>query len=149
MTTTQDSRLGRLIQLFENLQPGDVARLGECYSEAVYFRDPFNEVHSLAAMQAIFAHMFETLDAPRFVVSAAFSEGEQALLIWDFHFRMKGQAQPRHIHGSSHLRFALDGRCCYHRDYWDAAEELYEKLPVLGAVLRFIKRKLSATTAHR
>jgi hypothetical protein len=27
-----------------------------------------------------------------------------------------------------------------HRDYWDAAEELYEKLPVLGGLMRFLKR---------
>ena len=26
-----------------------------------------------------------------------------------------------------------------HRDYWDAAEELYEKLPLLGALMRWLK----------
>jgi hypothetical protein len=25
-------------------------------------------------------------------------------------------------------------------DYWDAAEELYEKLPVLGGLMRWLKR---------
>jgi len=28
-----------------------------------------------------------------------------------------------------------------HRDYWDAAE-LYETLPVLGALLRAVKRRM-------
>jgi hypothetical protein len=28
-----------------------------------------------------------------------------------------------------------------HRDYWDAAEELYEKLPWLGGLMRWLKRK--------
>jgi hypothetical protein len=28
-----------------------------------------------------------------------------------------------------------------HRDYWDAAEELYEQIPVLGAVMRWLKRR--------
>jgi steroid delta-isomerase len=28
-----------------------------------------------------------------------------------------------------------------HRDYWDAAEELYEKLPVLGSVMRWLKAR--------
>ena len=32
-----------------------------------------------------------------------------------------------------------------HRDYWDAAEELYEKLPVLGALMRLLRRKLAAS----
>ncbi len=45
-----------------------------------------------------------------------------------------------HIRGASHLRFAGDGRIAMHRDYWDAAEELYEKLPLLGALMRWLKR---------
>ena len=42
---------------------------------------------------------------------------------------------------ASHMRFAADGRVVYHRDYWDAAEELYEKLPVLGPLMRWLKRQ--------
>jgi len=28
-----------------------------------------------------------------------------------------------------------------HRDYWDAAEELYEQIPVLGGFMRWLKRR--------
>jgi steroid Delta-isomerase len=45
------------------------------------------------------------------------------------------------IHGAGHIRFAADGRVVYHRDYWDAAEDLYEKLPVLGILMRWLKRQ--------
>ena len=34
-----------------------------------------------------------------------------------------------------------DGRIALHRDYWDAAEELYEKLPVLGVLMRWLKSR--------
>jgi hypothetical protein len=44
------------------------------------------------------------------------------------------------IRGASHIRFAADGRACYHRDYWDVAEELYEKLPLIGSVMRGLKK---------
>jgi steroid Delta-isomerase len=43
--------------------------------------------------------------------------------------------------GASQLRFAPDGRIAYHRDYWDAAEELYAKLPVIGTLMRFLQRR--------
>lgn len=145
MSMAAHPSLSQIVHFFEQLKAEDVARLGEFYSVTSYFKDPFNEVDSLVDMQPIFAHMFEQLDAPRFVVRSAFGEGEQALLIWDFHFRRKGETQERRIHGSSHLRFDAQGLVCYHRDYWDTAEELYEHLPLLGAVLRFLKRKLSAT----
>jgi steroid Delta-isomerase len=29
----------------------------------------------------------------------------------------------------------------YHRDYWDAAGELYEQLPWVGALMRFLKKR--------
>ena len=96
-------------------------------------------MQGVAAVRRIFAHMFETLDAPRFVVREAFSEGDQAFLSWDFH------AGRFVIRGATHLRFCADGRDAGHRDYWDAAEELYEKLPVLGALMRLLRRKLAAS----
>lgn len=139
-----DPRLAAVRQFYEALQPQDLLRLGELYGEHACFRDPFNEVRGLAAIQRIFAQLFETLEQLRFVVHDAFAQGEQAFLSWDFLFRRPGQAQEWRIHGSSHLRFAPDGRVIYHRDYWDAAEELWERVPVLGWVLRRLKLRLRA-----
>jgi steroid delta-isomerase len=48
------------------------------------------------------------------------------------------------VHGATHLRFAPDGRIALHRDYWDAAEELYEKLPLVGALMRWLRSRASA-----
>lgn len=118
--------------------------MAKLYTEDCSFRDPFNEVRGLPAVQRVFEHMFETLVSARFVVRDAFADGDQAFLTWDFLLRLKGQPNERCIHGSSHLRFAPDGRVAYHRDYWDAAEEVWEKVPLLGAVLRLLKRKLRA-----
>jgi len=44
------------------------------------------------------------------------------------------------VRGASHLRFDAAGKVVLHRDYWDAAEELYAKLPVLGGLMRYLKR---------
>jgi steroid delta-isomerase len=30
-----------------------------------------------------------------------------------------------------------------HRDYWDAAGELYEQLPVIGSLMRWLKRRIA------
>ena len=143
MASHADPRAAIAIEFFESLTAADVAAMGRLYTDDARFKDPFNEVRGLAPVQRIFAHMFTTLDAPRFVVLTALVEGDQGFLTWDFLFRMKGQALERRIHGSSHLRFAPDGRIADHRDYWDAAEEFYEKLPLLGSLLRWIKRRLT------
>ncbi len=143
MAPHADPRAATAIEFFESLSAADVAAMGRIYTDDARFKDPFNEVQGLAHVQRIFAHMFTSLDGPRFVVLTALVEGDQCFLSWDFLFRMKGQALERRIHGSSHLRFAPDGRIAAHRDYWDAAEEFYEKLPLLGSLLRWIKRRLT------
>lgn len=143
---SQDLRTQRLCVFFEHLQRDDVARMGELYDDKAHFVDPFNDVFGLAQVQRIFSHMFDTLNEPRFVVIEAFTEGDQATLIWDFHFKRQGQDKPWRIHGSTHVRFGADGRVCLHRDYWDAAQELYAKLPVLGALMRCLRKQLASPT---
>lgn len=140
-----DPRVARVIQLFESLQRADVARLGEHYAADATFKDPFNDVRGLAAIQHVFDHLFDQLHGPRFVVTAAALEGDECFLTWHFLFRFHGQSSREQVvRGSTHFRFAPDGRIAMHRDYWDAAEELYEKLPWLGSLMRWIKRRVNA-----
>ncbi len=142
---TSDPRVARVIAAFESLQPQDVGRLAALYTEDARFKDPFNEVQGHAALQQVFAHMFATLDEPRFVVTAAIVQGDQCFLVWDFLFRFRRWSRgPQTVRGGSHLAFAPDGRIALHRDYWDAAEELYEKLPGVGSLMRWLKRRANA-----
>ena len=93
----------------------------------------------------MFAQIATQVEVPSFGVTRAVCEGDDAFLTWDFGFKMKRWRQDEQvIHGTSHLRFAPDGRVAYHRDYWDPAEELYEKLPVLGILMRWLKRQAAA-----
>ena len=140
-----DARVARVIHFFEHLAPADVQSLRELYVDDAFFKDPFNEVHSCAAIERIFGHMFVALDEPRFTIGEVVAQGDQCFLAWDFHFRMKRFARDEQlIRGGSHLRFAPDGRIAMHRDYWDAAEELYEKLPLLGSLMRWLRRRANA-----
>lgn len=136
----QRADLDELVLWYQTLSPASLARLPDFYTEDAYFKDPFQEFRSRRRLQRVYAHMFETLEAPRFEILNTLVDGDQALLVWNMHFRHGGKAL--RIHGSTHMTFAPDGRVKYHRDYWDAAEELYEKLPVLGWLLRQVKKKL-------
>jgi hypothetical protein len=86
--------------------------------------------------------MFDTLQAPRFQVTSRMAEGREGWLAWDFTFTSGGKRQL--VRGATHLLFDEEGRIASHRDYWDPAEELYEKVPVLGTLMRWIKRRLAA-----
>jgi steroid delta-isomerase len=135
--------LERLVRFYETIDPRTLrAAIGTVYAEGARFKDPFNDVAGLEPIAGIFAHMFEQVDEPRFVVTARLLQGSQAFLTWEFRFRMKRFSRaPQTIHGATHIQFDASGLVTLHRDYWDAAEELYEKLPVLGTLMRWLKAR--------
>ena len=140
-----DPRVRKIVALFERLAPDELPRLPEVYTPDARFKDPFNEVQGVAAITRIFEHMFTSLERPRFVIHDVIVQGDQCFLSWDFVFRMKRfSGAEQVIRGATHLRLAADGRIAVHRDYWDAAEELYERLPVLGVLMRWLKRRVNA-----
>lgn len=142
--SSDDARTARVIALFESLQPSDLDRLHVFYDERARFKDPFNDVQGVPAIRRVFEHMYASLETPRFVVREAIVQGDQCFLVWDFLFRMKRLRQDELcVRGGSHLRYGADGRIVLHRDYWDAAEELYEKLPGVGALMRWLKRRVN------
>ena len=146
MNSVSPVGLDALVNFFESITPDTVAQLGHFYDSQARFVDPFNDVQGLAAIEHIFAHMFVALHAPRFVVTARVLQGQQCFLTWDFHFRFKRfQTQtPQTIRGASHLVFSESGLVVLHRDYWDAAQELYEKLPLVGALMRWLRKRANS-----
>ena len=135
--------LNEIVRYFDTMNPDAVARIGVVYTEDAFFKGPFNEVRSVAAIEDIFRRMYVSLIEPRFAVVNRIATEDQAMLEWNFHFRIRRYRPDvvQTVHGVSHLRFADDGRIAYHRDYWDTAEELYAKLPVIGSVMRFLRAR--------
>lgn len=138
------SPLEKLVHWYENLSPQTLDEITAIYASEARFRDPFNDVRGVAAIRAIFAHMFATTETPAFVVTERFEEGSRAVLLWRFTFVLRGGRYE--IEGASHLLFNEAGLVVEHRDYWDSSEELLQKLPVIGVLLRWIKRCFAVST---
>ncbi len=142
----QDAAVDALVQWFEHLTPASVQQLSRFYAVDARFKDPFNDVQGVPAVEAIFVHMFEALIAPRFVVTGRVAQGTQCFLTWEFRFCFRNfhHGQEQVILGASHLVFDGAGKVHLHRDFWDAAEELYEKLPWVGSLMRWLKRRANS-----
>lgn len=133
-------RYREIADWFERLSPATLDTISQIYAPDACFTDPFNDVRGVAAVRMVYAHMFETLEAPAFKVKEIVVDGDQAFMTWDFDFRLR--AQDYCIVGCTHFRLDTGGRIVLHRDYWDAAREVYERVPLLGALLRALRRRL-------
>ena len=135
-----------LVHFYEHLTPESVTHFSDYYAENAYFKDPFNEVSGLLPIQNIFSHMFHQISEPRFVVLERLVDTNGAMLVWELHFctRFLKRGETQVIRGVSHLKFNAVGKVVWHRDYWDAAEELYTKLPVIGCLVRGLKKMMTS-----
>lgn len=137
-----DPRLERIAIFFETLSPVTVSQLPDLYHAQAYFKDPFNEVEGIAAIERIFSHMYTQVNNPHFKIVSGLAQQSEAWLEWDFLFEQYGK--PWVVRGASKLCFDAEGKITNHRDFWDTGEELYAKLPVIGVLVRWLRKRLSA-----
>ncbi|MEQ8233480.1 MAG: nuclear transport factor 2 family protein [Gammaproteobacteria bacterium] len=143
--------LDRYLAILTQLDATSLDALTACLAEDVRFRDPFNDVRGRAAVRAVFADMLEQLDDLRFAVTARAVEPAPrsdgihvALVSWQLDARLPrlgGRAWS--VAGCSEIHLDDRGHVRAHLDYWDAARSLYEQLPLLGSVLRTLRRRLA------
>jgi ketosteroid isomerase-like protein len=136
------NRLEALLAWYGTLTPQSLARIAEFYHPQARFKDPFNDVQGAADIRRVFAHMFTSTEAPRFIIREEIAEPHRAFVTWDFTFTLRGRRFV--VHGATRFGFDHDGRVTEHRDYWDPAEELWQKLPVIGAPVAWLRRRFQA-----
>ncbi|WP_421220524.1 nuclear transport factor 2 family protein [Aeromonas jandaei] len=138
--------LARFIGLYQQLDKQQLHRLPEVYAEQVVFTDPAHRIEGLVALGDYFAALYQRLAYCRFVITSQQQQGRQAWLGWTMTFshpRLRG-GEPVTVEGATRLEFDEAGKVCQHRDYFDLGAMLYEQLPLLGPVVRTIKRRLGA-----
>ena len=126
---------------FENLKKESLEEIGLFYDEDVFFKDPFNELVGKDKLIKVFEHMFENLENPRFFILDTIENSEGAFLTWDFLLSIKKVEHK--IHGSTHLKYNVESKIIYHRDYWDVGEEILLKIPLIKIMYRYIQKKLA------
>jgi len=132
------------VAFYETLSPQSLANMETVVAPDVHFRDPFNDVRGLDAYRRILTKMFEDVPDIKFTVGYHAVADNTGILRWRCTGTVKIMGnKPWIVEGMSELRFAPDGRVREHIDYWDAAGQFYERLPVIGGILRLIRRRVA------
>lgn len=129
--------------LFARLTPADLERLDAVYAPQARFIDPFNDVRGVPAIRAVFAHMYAATRDPRFEILERVLDGATGLVRWRFLYRDRG-GRLDSFEGVSRVTFGPDGLVVEHVDYWDPVAAIWRHVPVLGAILRWLGRRLAA-----
>ena len=108
------------------------------------FSDPFQTVKGIQAIEHVFLDMYATLHNPYFVIDEIVTNEKVAYLRWHFHFCMKEGAFKESFTGVSRVTFSKSAKVISHIDYWDAGHNVYEKIPILGSLIRYVKKKIKS-----
>jgi hypothetical protein len=145
-STAETEALARFAAFFQSFSPDRVERLlPETYAEDVYFNDTLKAIRGRSALIHYLADSAAAVEDCRVrVLSTTRTEEGEHLLRWQMVIRFKRfrRGLDTETVGMSHLRFDAQGRVVYHQDYWNAADGLYEHIPLLGSLIRMIKRRL-------
>lgn len=141
----------QFVHVMSSLTADNLSELTSLFTESARFKDPFNDVVGREAIERVFAHGFKQCPALRFVVDdiapAAPNESSAGVVFFYWRFLCGGLAAAPDalcITGVSRVVFDAEGRVCEHIDFWDPAEQLYSRVPVLGGLMGWIRGRLSA-----
>ena len=133
--------LNRWAEFWETLTPDTIGTARQLCASEFRFIDPFNDVIGVDRLENMLRHMFATTTDPRFFVTDR-AMGERAgYLRWDFSATISGR--PFTLSGVSEIVLATSGKVTLHRDHWDASTQVYGKVPILGAAIRLVRKRLS------
>ena len=54
------------------------------------------------------------------------------------------RGKPWKVEGLTEVKFGEDGRVSLHIEHWDAARQLYEHFPLIGPLLRHLRRRIAS-----
>ena len=126
---------------FNALSQEKLDHLGDIYSPGVEFQDPLHQIHGLADLRKVYEHQLQQLQDVAVTVTDAHGDERTGFLLWTMRYQMRGKE--RVITGTSHLKFAPDGRVAQQHDHWDASFPVYGEFPLVGWVLRGIRRRVT------
>lgn len=133
----------KLIKMYKELNAENLHLLEDVYSSDIQFIDPAHEINGLDHLKEYFSALYQNVRSIDFEFRDVVKQGSSCYLQWDMAFSHKSFAGGRTIlvSGTTFLRVTGEGKICYHRDYFDLGEMLYEHLPLLGRLLVYIKRR--------
>jgi hypothetical protein len=143
---TLEPALETFFNTYQRLNRNNLELLGEIYSDDVRFSDPAHSLNGLSALREYFAELYANVEQITFDFSSPRISNDQVFVQWVMRLRHPrlNRGSEIQVPGISCLHFTENGLVDEHRDYFDLGILLYEQLPLLGPLVRAVKRRFAA-----
>ena len=126
---------------FQYMKLADNSALENIYADNIQFVDPIHELNGLKSLSQYFEKLNKNLVSGAFEFTDETVTGDRAFLSWNMVLRLKKPKKEVSATGLSVL--IIEDKIVYQRDYFDAGELFYEHIPVLGNIIKIVKKQIA------
>jgi len=140
-----EDRSALIRRAFNELDRDNMGLVEMFYAPNVRFEDPIHRIRGRNKLKAYYERMYRNVERIRFDFFDEVVQDDTHVLVWKMRLEAKGlnRGEPVILDGTSVLKFNDDDKVVYHRDYFDMGELVYERVPILGRIVKRIKNSLS------
>jgi hypothetical protein len=126
---------------FDKLSKDNMQLVDEFYDSKIEFIDSVGSINGTEKIKAYYSNMYQNVKSIKFDYSQFYESENSVVAIWKMTLqtdKLNG-GDPFTVDGNSIIKFGANGKAIYHRDYFDMGAFIYERLPVIGFVIKKIK----------
>lgn len=138
MTNSVIDRLQRTFATAEKLTAEDLAGI---YTSDIIFVDPLGRVEGLDKLSRYLDGVYKNVVSCRFEYLDVLQIEGKASIKWDMVFQHKKLAAGRAITVRGVTLIEFNEKIFFHEDIYDVGALVYENVPVLGAPVRYLKKR--------
>lgn len=129
---------------YEKLSKNSMQLVDEFYHPQIDFIDPIHSLKGSDKMKKYYSDLYKNVDEIKFDFSNFVESDKQVVAIWSMTLKTEklNGGEPFTVDGNSVIRFDDQGMAIYHRDYFDMGAFVYERVPVVGYIVKKIKARM-------
>ena len=132
----------RFKDFYSELHSADLSQLQAIYDNDIVFKDPVHEIKRLVGLEDYFTELCRDVSECRFEYLDELVSETSAYITWIMYFRHpKLNNRLISVRGVSHLNFT--DKVTFHEDVYDMGAMLYEHIPLLGRLIRWLRQRLA------
>lgn len=144
MLAQHQAMIDQFSEAYAELTAEKITHFPDLYAPDVVFIDPVQQIYGVQDLQAYFFRITEQTHFHRVNVIRAFSSENDFFILWEMTYAHANleQGEDIFVEGATHLRWEAE-RIIFQRNYYDMGAMLYEHIPLISRVVRYMKGKVA------
>ena len=127
---------------YQEANSSSVERMDRIYTQDIEFRDPLHTILGILTLKSYVKNLYASSEYVLFEYTDEQHGENSATITWNMKFSNPALAGGKMItlRGITQIRFT--DRIYYQEDFYDLGAMLYQHIPVLGAIIRFVNSRV-------